>query len=709
MAGWVMAYRSSNRRRNTWAVSLLDVQRADRVLEIGFGPGIAIRELARLAADGYVCGLDHSDVMLRQAARRNAEAVRRGQVELRLGTAENLPAFETPFDKILAVNALQFLDRTAEPLWELRGALSSGGRIAIAFQPRGPGASDQAATMGGQTIAAALRDAGLLACAARDAGAQARRRVRARRQRLGQRSVDRPRRRPGPTRIVDDKRRYVTLRVVTELISMETRNRTAATLALLAFANLIAALDQYIVVVALPEIGRDLGYSAQSLQSVISAYAVASAGFLLLGGRAADLLGRRRVFVSGLALFGGASLAGGLAPTPEFQLTARALQGLGGALMFPATLSLVSTTFAEGRERNHALAVWGGAGAAGLVIGVLLGGVLTEAFGWEAVFLVNVPLAGVAMLLAFPLIAPDGEREIDRTFDLPGAVTATLGFTLLVFALVQGPRLGWGSPGILGSAAASAFLLVGLAVIERRSRDPLVPPQLFANGNLGLAVAIAFMFMATFGSLLYFLSIYFQDVHRYDALQTGVAFLLPTTFVVAGSAFAGRLVTRLGLRTTLVAALALGALGAVGLALVVSPDAGYAALIPGLIAVSVADGTVFTAMFIAAAGGVRDREQGIAAAIASTSSSVGAAVGLAALVLVANAHTDGLAGEALRSAKADGIGAAMLLVAAGIAATALLAMLLRPSARASGPTPCPRQVALAMPDGPTVRDQACRW
>jgi EmrB/QacA subfamily drug resistance transporter len=473
-------------------------------------------------------------------------------------------------------------------------------------------------------------------------------------------------------------------------------SRQTATLALLAFANLIGALDQYIVVVALPEIGRDLGYSAQSLQSVISAYAVASAGFLLLGGRASDLLGRRRVFLAGLALFAGASLAGGLAPTPEFQLTARAAQGLGGALLFPATLSLVSTTFAEGSERNHALAVWGGAGAAGLVIGVLLGGVLTQALGWEAVFLVNVPLAGAAMLLAFPLIAADGERETNRSFDLPGALSATLGVTLLVFALVQGPRLGWGSPGILGSAAAGVLLLGALVIIERRSRDPLVPPRLFANRNLAVAVVIAFLFMATFGSLLYFLSIYFQGVHGYDALQTGIAFLLPTTFVVAGSALAGHLVTHLGLRATLVTALAVGSLGAVALALGMSPDGTYAALIPGLIAVSVGDGTVFTAMFIAAGTGVPDREQGIASGIASTSASVGAAVGLAVLVLVANADTDGLAGEALRTATADGISTAVLVVAAGIAATALLAVSLRPTARSRTRTPCPRQLAVAL-------------
>jgi EmrB/QacA subfamily drug resistance transporter len=471
--------------------------------------------------------------------------------------------------------------------------------------------------------------------------------------------------------------------------------RQAATLALLAFANLIAALDQYIVVVALPEIGRDLGYSAQSLQSVISAYAVASAGFLLVGGRAADLLGRRRVFLSGLTLFAGASLAGGLAPTPEVQLAARAVQGLGGALLFPATLSLVSTTFAEGSERNRALAVWGGAGAAGLVIGVLLGGVLTQALGWEAVFFVNVPLAGLAILLAFLLIPADGERESNRSFDLPGTLSATLGFTLLVFALVQGPRFGWGSPLILGSAAVSVVLLVALVIIERRSRDPLVPPRLLANRNLAVAVAIAFLFMATFGSVLYFLSIYFQDVRGYDALQTGVGFLLPTAFVVGGSALAGHLVTRLGLRATLVAALAVGALGAVALSLGMSPDASYAALIPGLIAVSIGDGIVFTAMFIAAGTGVTDREQGVAAGIASTSSSVGAAVGLAVLVLVANAETDGLDGEALRTASADGIGTAVLVVAAGIAATALLTLNLRPSARPRTRTPCPRELAIA--------------
>jgi EmrB/QacA subfamily drug resistance transporter len=470
-------------------------------------------------------------------------------------------------------------------------------------------------------------------------------------------------------------------------------DRKAAALALLAFAMLIVSLDQYIVVVALPAIGRALGYSAQTLQLVISAYAVASAGFLMLGGRAADLLGPRRVFVSGLALYAGASLGGGLASAPEALLAARAVQGLGGALVFPATLALVNTAFAEGRERNRALAVWGGAGAAGLVIGVLLGGLLTQALGWEGVFFVNVPLAAVAVLLAFRLIPADRRRDAGRRFDAPGALCATFGVTLLVFALVRGPSLGWGSPTIVASASVSLLLLAAFVAIERRSRDPLVPLRLLANRNLATAAAIALLFSATFGSVLYFLTLYFQGVHGYDALQTGAGFLLPTAVVVAGSALAGRLVTRCGLRPTLVAALAIGALGALALGLAMSPNGSYVTLVPGLVLLSVGDGVVFTTMFIAAGTGVADGEQGVAAGIASTSTSIGAAVGLALLVLVANSGTGGVAGEQLRIATADGLSAAVLVVAAGIAATALVALNLHADPRTRKVPPCPRRLA----------------
>jgi MFS family permease len=440
---------------------------------------------------------------------------------------------------------------------------------------------------------------------------------------------------------------------------------------------LIVSLDQYIVVVALPEIGRDLGYSSQTLQSVISAYAIASSGFLLLGGRAADLLGRRRMLTTGLALYAGASLAGGLATGAEVQLTARAIQGLGGALVFPSTLAVINTTFAEGRDRNHALGIWGGAGAAGLVVGVLLGGVLTRAFGWEAVFLVNIPLAGAALILTFGLIETDRPRDVARVFDLPGALTATGAITLLVFALVQGPNFGWGSPGILVAATAGLVLSVLFILIERRSHDPLVPAALLANPVLKIALVIAFMFMATFGSALYFLSIYFQDVLGYDALEAGVGFLLPTGVVVAGSALAGRAVTRFGIRRTLVAALTTGAVGAVALGLAVLPDGSYTVLIPGLIAFSIGDGVVFTTMFIAASTGVTDREQGVASGIVSTSSGIGAVVGLAVLVLVANSASEGLFDEGLRIATAQGISRAVFAIAGGIVLTLLVALNLR--------------------------------
>jgi len=462
--------------------------------------------------------------------------------------------------------------------------------------------------------------------------------------------------------------------------------RRASKLALLSFAMLIVSLDQYIVVVALPDIGRDLGYSAQTLQTVISAYAVASSGFLLFGGRAADLLGRRRVLAAGLALYAIGSLAGGLATGPAFQLSARFVQGLGGALVFPGSLALINTIFTEGPARNRALGVWGGSGAAGLVVGVLLGGVLTRAFGWEAVFYVNVPLAGAALALTYVLIDRDRPRDGSRTFDLPGLLSATGAVTLLVFALVQGPELGWRSPEIVVAIGIGIALLGVFVKVEQRSGDPLVPSPLLRNRNLLVATAIAFMFMATFGSLLYFLSIYFQDVRGHDALGTGVAFLVPTAVVVTGSSVAGRVVTRLGLRRTLISALAIGGTGAIGLALAMTPDASYAALVPGLVAISLGDGIVFTAMFIAASTGTPDHQQGVASGIASTGSGIGAVLGLALLVLVANHGIDGLAGEQLRDATAAGIKTAIYAIAGAILTTVIIAWQLRETPHRDVPT-----------------------
>lgn len=300
-------------------------------------------------------------------------------------------------------------------------------------------------------------------------------------------------------------------------------------------------------------------------------------------------------------------------------------------------------------------------------------------------FFVNVPLAGVALLVAFPLIEADGARDTHRMFDLPGALTATGAITLLVFALVQGPDIGWASPWILSALAAGLLLLVAFTLIERHSRDPLVPPRLLANRAMTLAIVIAFMFMATFGSLLYFLSIYFQDVRGYDALETGMGFLLPTAFVVAGSALAGHAVTRFGLRRTLIGALAIGAAGAVALGVAMSPDSSYVSLTPGLVAVSIGDGVVFTTMFIAASTGVNHDEQGVASGIVSTGSGIGAVVGLAILVLVAQPSTQGIGGEGLRAVTSSGIKTAVFVVAGGIVLALLSALTLRTTPTRSAP------------------------
>ncbi|MFI6515475.1 MFS transporter [Spirillospora sp. NPDC050679] len=444
-------------------------------------------------------------------------------------------------------------------------------------------------------------------------------------------------------------------------------------LALLAFAQLIISLDYNIVYVALPEIGGALDFSAQSLQWVISAYAVAFGGFLLLGGRAVDLFGPRRVFLGGLALYAVASLAGGLAGDAGPLVAARAVQGLGGALLFPATLTLVSTGFAEGRDRNRAFAVWGTAGGSGMILGSLLGGVLTQAFGWEAVFYVNVPLAAAAVLATLPLIPRDAAQRTGRRFDLAGALTATAGTTLVVFALVQGPESGWDAPTVAGAAALGALLLAGFAVIESRSADPLLPLRLLRRRDLRTGVLVTFLYMATFGTLLYFLTVYFQAVHGYGALRTGLAFLVPMAAIVAGSQLAGRLATVRGTRTAMIAALAAGGLGATVLGATLTTGGSYAALLPGLIILGVGQGAGYTLMFGAATAGTPTHQQGVASAVASTAQQTGGAVGLAVLVAIANHGTGGLTGAALRTATADGLRTAVFAAAAGIALTALVA------------------------------------
>ncbi|SDM63202.1 MFS transporter [Nonomuraea jiangxiensis] len=454
-------------------------------------------------------------------------------------------------------------------------------------------------------------------------------------------------------------------------------------LALLALAQLIFSLDLNIVFVALPEIGADLGFSDQTQQWVVSAYVVFAGGFLLLGGRAADLLGRRRIFVLALTVYAGSSLAGGLAGTPGVIVVARAIQGIGGALLLPSTLSLINTLFEEGPRRNRALAVWGGAGASGLTIGALLGGVLTQAFGWPAVFFVNVPLAGLVAIAALAVIPRDGRRQQDRRFDLPGAMTVTGGATLLVFVLVQGPEIGWLSPAIIAAVVLAAVLLAAFVAIEWRSADPLMPPRLFGNRSLVAGITVTFIYMATFGTLPYFLTVLLQTVHRFSALQTGLGFLVPSLAIAIGTQLGERLTTRLGTRTTLLAGFLTGTAGTAVLALGFHDSSGYLAIVPGLVISGVGQGVTWTAMWIAAAAGVAPREQGVASGMASTTLNLGNAIGLAVLIAIANAGVKG-SGPVLRSSIADGSRTAVYLAAGGILLGTLIALL---SPRGTATTP----------------------
>ncbi len=450
-------------------------------------------------------------------------------------------------------------------------------------------------------------------------------------------------------------------------------------LLLLATAQLIIALDATIVFIALPEIGQELGFSAQQLQWVVSAYSVAFGGFLLLGGRASDLLGKRRFYIIGQALYALASLAGGLGGSALLLVLARAVQGVGGAMLFPATLALINSHYAEGPARNRAFAVWSAASAAGLALGALLGGVLTQWWGWEAVFLVNVPLAGACALLARRWIPADGRRARGRQFDLPGALSVTLGGTLLVFAIVQGPEWGWTAPAALGCLGLALALLGLFAWIEHRGRDPLMPLRLLRHRSLCMAMVQTALFMSSFGVQYYFLTLYFQQVYGYSVLNSGLAFLPSTLVCTFGIWLAERSLLRFGLRRTLVSGLLAGALG-IGLVYLALPTgAGYWSLLPGVIVLSIGQGMTWTAMWVSAGQGIAAGEQGVAAGMASTSQQIGGALGLALLVSLAN------------TVSVDGGLAYGLQLAVGVSALlALLGALL-----ALSPQPAPAPVGAA--------------
>ncbi|MGM1064494.1 MFS transporter [Saccharothrix sp. Mg75] len=471
--------------------------------------------------------------------------------------------------------------------------------------------------------------------------------------------------------------------------STPARRGLGLSLTLLALAQLIFSLDINIVFVALPDIGAELGFSGQTQQWVVSAYMVFAGGFLLFGGRAADLLGRRRMFVLALTIYAVSSLAGGLATSPTVIIVARAVQGIGGALLLPSTLSLINTLFEEGPKRNRALAVWGGAGASGLTVGALLGGVLTEAFGWPAVFFVNVPLAGIVAIAALLVIPADPRGRERRRFDLPGALTVTGGATLLVFVLVQGPEVGWGATPVVVSAVLAVLLLTAFAVIEGRSADPLMPFRLFGNRSLVVAVTVTAVYMATFGALPYFLTVLLQSVHGFSALQSGLAFLVPSVAIALGTQLGERMATRLGTRTTLLTGFGVGVVGTAVLAVGFDVDSTFLTLVPGLVVSGIGQGISWTGMWIAASSGVAPEEQGVASGMASTTLNLGNAVGLAVLIAIANAGVGDREGDLLRSATADGGYVAVLVTAAGMLVGLLLTLALPRAVRTPAPADVP--------------------
>jgi EmrB/QacA subfamily drug resistance transporter len=444
-------------------------------------------------------------------------------------------------------------------------------------------------------------------------------------------------------------------------------------LALLASTQLIVALDYNIVYVALPDIGPALGFSAQSVQWVVSAYAVGLGGLLLFGGRAVDRLGARRMFVLGLALYGVASLAGGLATAPGVLVAARAVQGVGGALLTPATLALIFRGFAEGPERNRAMGAWGMAGSAGLAAGSLLGGVLTNYLGWEWVFFVNVPLA-LAAALAAPRVLPADPQPVHGGFDVPGALLATAGSTLLVFGLANGPGAGWISVRGAGALAAGAALMALFVLAETRTRDPLVPLRLVRGRGLVVTMVVIAVFQATLGGGYYVLTTYLQPVLGYSALQAGLTFL-PLTVVCMGAALKGAptMLGRWGPRTTLVVGMFGTSLGIGAVTAGMSAGGSFWALMPGSALWGFFGGVAFVALYASAGSGVAPHEQGIASALASTSAQIGGAMGLAVFIAVVNADR-----------LLDGLHAAGWLAAAVTLAGALVALFLT-SPRAPSP------------------------
>jgi EmrB/QacA subfamily drug resistance transporter len=425
-----------------------------------------------------------------------------------------------------------------------------------------------------------------------------------------------------------------------QLVSIPTKTeRRWSALALIVTAQFMVILDVAIVNVALPSIKTDLGFSQTNLQWVISVYAILFGGALLLGGRLADLLGRRRLFVSGLALFTVSSLLCGLAWSEASLIAFRAVQGLGGALLAPAALSLLMTTFAEGRERNLALGIYGAASGSGAAAGVLLGGVLTSYLSWSWIFFINVPV-GVAAIALAPLLLRESRADLaSRHFDFPGAASITAGLMLLVYATTRATSEGWGSETTIALLAGSAALVLAFIAIELRSPSPLLPLRIFRVRTLAAANAAMAIVGAVAFSEFFLLTLYMQDVLHYSAMESGAAFSAFALTVVVVSNAAQIVVGRFGVRPTLTAGLLVSAASVAWLTRLPVDGQYFWDLFPAFVLGGAGMGLSFVPVTIASLTGVERSDAGVASGLINTSRQIGGAVGLAAASAIAAAST----------------------------------------------------------------------
>jgi EmrB/QacA subfamily drug resistance transporter len=410
-------------------------------------------------------------------------------------------------------------------------------------------------------------------------------------------------------------------------------------LILLCVAQFVVVLDASIVNVALPSIGKGLHFSEQNLPWIVNAYVIAFGGFLLLGGRAADLLGRRRVFMTGLLVVAVASLAAGFAATQGELIAARAAQGLGAAIISPSALSIVTNLFKDGSERNKALGAWGAvAGSAGAV-GVLLGGVLTDGLGWEWVLWVNVPVALIALALTPGLIPESRSDSTARHFDAAGAVSVTAGLSVLAYAMLDASSAGWGSAKIVTLLAVALVLLGAFVAIELRSRAPLVPFRIFRLRTLSGANVVGLLLGASLFSMFFFISLYMQQVLGYSPIHTGVSYLPLAVTIVIAAGFGGQLVTRFGFKPILAAGMALVALGLVWFSRVSAGGSFLTDILGPSLLAALGLGFGFVTSTIAAVSGVKNQEAGLASGLINTSQQIGGALGLAVLSTIATTRT----------------------------------------------------------------------